>query len=717
LVLSSVFFLSINTRLTIKYMVVMVDDHSAPRVEPNPNCPYCSGLDAIRLSAENDLRRGVQDLRNNALASCRGCWLLFHGVTKALAATGKSDHVQILHKGTNDRRYTIFIAYEASNRLSRDFRFILLDKDEVTPIASINFRSPQEYWQCFPACSSFGDTSSAYSTEWAIDRIHSCQSQCVECRRPVGLLPTRVLDVGVAGEVGFRDDLQLREGGGERGQYACLSHRWGHIPPFRLFSANLETLKGRILWQQLPESYKDAIQFTRKIGLRYLWIDALCILQDDNDDWDREWAKMGDVFSFSTLTLAATASRDDTQGMFRTIEPPPVINFTDTNGRSRNLVVYESKLTSLSRELTKAPLLGRAWVFQERLLSPRMLHFCNGFLVFECMHQTITEDGFYSRTTSQSKIEHIRSLTESSESGLASKWRSIVEDYSWQNFTFERDRLPAIYGLSRQMASYRKDEYISGLWYRSILDDLAWRKPQRMNKRSLAPTWSWAKGDGGIVYDIKVPMTPQARLISHSEVNPGRDATFSSNGSSAASTYTDESARSKDKLSVPGKERPVSSWSSASRRSSMMRPTASSRVSSFITPSIRTTNSSGASTPTATHSITLHGRLGRLPVILGQSFPKMRPLRLTEFTRDASFPQPVLFPDNWLEADALEGRLYCVQLGYDEQYIYGLALRVRNETSFERIGLIRCEFAKNIPMEHQLLLMEKGCEETNVTIF
>jgi len=95
----------------------------------------------------------------------------------------------------------------------------------------------------------------------------------------------------------------------------------------------------------------------------------------------------------------------------------------------------------------------------------------------------------------------------------------------------------------------------------------------------------------------------------------------------------------------------------------------------------------------------------------------MKPLRFTEFVRNTALPQPLLFPDTWLEADALNGSLYCLQLGYTNEAIFGLALKIRDQSSFERIGLVRAEFGNEIPREMQLHLIEHGCEETNVTIF
>jgi len=606
-------------------------------------------------------------------------------------------------------------------RCVRDFRFILLDTDDISALASVTFRCANESWRCFPFSSTFGDTSSIQSTEWAIGKVHHCQSHCVECRRPVGPLPTRVLDLGVPGEINLNDDLQLREGGSERAEYACLSHRWCHVPLLRMLSADLEAWKRNIVFSSLPATFQDAVVFTRKAGLRYLWIDAMCIMQNDPNDWERECSRMADVFSFSTLTLAATSAKDDSHGLFRLIEPPSRFNVTESKGRVRDLIVYESRLTSLSRELTRAHLVSRAWAYQERLLSPRVLHFCNGFLVFECMHQTVTEDGFISNTA-QPKIDHMRAMAESTQRSLATRWRHAVQIYSSLNLTFERDRLPAIAGLAQQMVRYRKDDYISGLWTSSIIDDLAWRKPQRMNKRSTAPSWSWAKGNGGIHYDPSAPLTPQAQLVAHANsdlqnyighlstntLSNRRSPTVNSTNSNSSgrfSTHSNKSARSS------------SSNSSLSVRSSiMMRPTTSDRVSSFITPSIRASES-GSDSHTMTASITLSGRLGRMPVILGQSLPHMKPLRFTEFVRNTVLPQPLLFPDTWLEADALNGSLYCLQLGYTDEAIFGLALKIRDQFSFERIGLVRAEFGKGIPREEQMHLMDHGCEETNVTIF
>jgi hypothetical protein len=378
-------------------------------------------------------------------------------------------------------------------------------------------------------------------------------------------------------------------------------------------------------------------------------------------------------------------------------------------------------LTSLSRELTRATLMSRAWAYQERLLSPRVLHFCNGFLVFECMHQTVTEDGFISNAA-QPKIDHTRALADSNQKSLAARWRHAVQIYSSLNLTFEQDRLPAIAGLAQQMARYRNDDYISGIWTSSIIDDLAWRKPQRMNKRSTAPSWSWAKGDGGIYYDPSAPLTPQCQLVAHtnSDVqktvgNLSANALSHRRSSTANSTNSNSSAR----LSTHSKKslKSSSSHSNLSARSStMMWPTTSHRVSSFIITSIRTLGAC-ADSPTTTAAITLSGRLGRIPVVLGQSFPHMKPLRFTEFVRSTTLPQPLLFPDTWLDADALSGSLYCLQLGYTDEAIFGLALKIRDQFSFERVGLVRAEFGKGIPREEQMHLMDHGCEENKVTIF
>jgi hypothetical protein len=185
--------------------------------------------------------------------------------------------------------------------------------------------------------------------------------------------------------------------------YVALSHCWGRRQSCITTSETLELYKRGIPWDTIPKTFKDAMQFSLKLGVKYIWIDSLCIIQDRPSDWDIESSKMADVYQNSYLTLAATASSGDSEGCY-----PEDIN--DANACEEHLpndpaisrrIAVRKKLLHWNTApqtvfQTEYPLLSRAWVFQERLLSPRVLHFCNSELIWECRQGANCECGWFS---------------------------------------------------------------------------------------------------------------------------------------------------------------------------------------------------------------------------------------------------------------------------------------------------------------------------------
>jgi Heterokaryon incompatibility protein (HET) len=170
--------------------------------------------------------------------------------------------------------------------------------------------------------------------------------------------------------------------------YATLSHRWGNAPFCRLLQENILSFTGDIPFSILPQTFQDAITTVDKLGIEYLWIDSLCIVQDSTADWTVEAARMSKVYANSYLNLAATASRNSQEGLFRTREPSYVKQCRYVPHEDR----YFSKFISSIRQkstvgwdcvnpsdwvtaIVEAPLNSRAWVYQERALAPRILHF------------------------------------------------------------------------------------------------------------------------------------------------------------------------------------------------------------------------------------------------------------------------------------------------------------------------------------------------------
>ncbi|KAH8710106.1 heterokaryon incompatibility protein-domain-containing protein, partial [Phaeosphaeriaceae sp. PMI808] len=144
-----------------------------------------------------------------------------------------------------------------------------------------------------------------------ISACSSSHSTCSPGHQRTTPLPRRVVDVG---SEETNEAPRLFESNGELNYYISLSHCWGRGQHFVTETANLRERCTAICWASLPKTFQDAITITRKLGIRYLWIDSLCILQDDSADWDIELAKMGDIYKNSYLTIAVVSASDDQTG-------------------------------------------------------------------------------------------------------------------------------------------------------------------------------------------------------------------------------------------------------------------------------------------------------------------------------------------------------------------------------------------------------------------
>jgi len=329
-------------------------------------------------------------------------------------------------------------------------------------------------------------------------------------------LPTRVLDLGPPGSSG---SIRLYKTRNRKGRYVCLSHCWG--TGHGLLKTTQDTLlvrKRGILESELPKTFLDAVIFTRMLRIRYLWIDSLCIIQDDNHDWQREASNMQSIYRHSYLTLAASKSGGPNEGLF-SVSPEEFklrkIPFK-TNRGTRNIVSVRHSITHLgSRD--HFPLLKRGWVFQERVLSGRVLHFGPQELAWECMCYTSCEcahGGTWDEDNDFSKFWFPGLLTEPNIVPWQHMWYNIVENYSALDLTFEKDIFPALSGIAQRMMKVRDTRYLAGLWDDTLIEDLLWHRRSRVNRWESAvriqqcarpgvwraPTWSWASVKGAVEF-------------------------------------------------------------------------------------------------------------------------------------------------------------------------------------------------------------------------
>ncbi|KAH7311603.1 heterokaryon incompatibility protein-domain-containing protein [Stachybotrys elegans] len=350
------------------------------------------------------------------------------------------------------------------------------------------------------------DTSSDAALQTTISWIEECTTRHEKCNNAAPpFSPQRILMIE-------EPHVRLIQNPPVAIRYACLSHCWGDGPTLQLTNATLETLLHGVRMDEMPKTFREACEMCTKLGITYLWIDSLCINQDDLSDWTTVSGTIESIYANAYLTLAATASSDSNRGLHRRM-PSQMASFPLSSHPGlfirRRLPDFPSESTE-SDEISH-PLLHRGWVLQERTLSARVLHFTGHMLVWECETITMSEDGSVNFNHSNpNHAHHGNSYTPFRRSGRledsAKTWRDQVEHYSKLDLTYERDRLPAISALAKHMLTRRSverpgegDEYYAGLFKSSFLGDLAWVPRSMDDQLALCdtntpptPSWSWA---------------------------------------------------------------------------------------------------------------------------------------------------------------------------------------------------------------------------------
>jgi hypothetical protein len=270
--------------------------------------------------------------------------------------------------------------------------------------------------------------------------------------------------------------------------------------PFKLVRDNFTNLRIGIFDSELCKTFKDAIIIAKHIGLQYVWIDSLCIVQDDPEDWRRESAKMSSVYGCSTINIAATSAQDGTMGCFST-EPWKIRLPITIRGKT---TLGDFLVDNPYPNFHGQPLLHQAWVFQERFLAARTLHFTNSQIFWECKENHWSET-WPNETASWLTLP---SLFPKASREFSQIWPNAVIMYSRGNLTYPTDRLVAISGVAKWIEAQTKDDYLAGMWRKNLEMQLAWclvrnkDDPSSLTRHTeyLAPSWSWASVLGSIDY-------------------------------------------------------------------------------------------------------------------------------------------------------------------------------------------------------------------------
>lgn len=245
------------------------------------------------------------------------------------------------------------------------------------------------------------DTNTASEASFRLVRLWL--SRCLKTHKQCALristlpeVPTRILDIEAGSH--YRN-LKLVSGSGRFGPYIALSHVWGRQRIIITTKANLDEHSLEIPWDHLSKTFQDAVRISRELNVQYLWIDSLCIVQDSAEDWEIESAKMGEYYRNAILTVAATRSEDGRGGCFSDsnswlLKPCPTSNSwsRSSSGGFEFIRPSTSAITYASSASNEENLLEhRAWCFQERLLSPRLLNYSHEGLSLLCLSSYASE--------------------------------------------------------------------------------------------------------------------------------------------------------------------------------------------------------------------------------------------------------------------------------------------------------------------------------------
>jgi hypothetical protein len=386
-------------------------------------------------------------------------------------------------------------------------------------------------------------TESTTSQETILRWYRDCLENHEECR-PIfdgSYLPSRLIDIGQPFSSEPARLVTIKNGSTIDSKnvydcapaYATLSHSWGKSQPLRLLTQNVRQMKQGIPRETLPRVFSEAVTVCWQLGIRYLWIDCLCICQDSEEDWAKESNLMGKIYSYAIINIAATGSINCDGSLFDATRDSPsagLISWGIVPGSK--FVVVENNI-EWAKSFLNQPLLRRAWVMQERFLATRIIHFARSELAWECRTIAATES-YPIQVPDVLRPFHDRRnrfwRTDFTEDDGA--WSVLIGEYSKCELTFSKDKLVALSGLISALKNkglarghcwagmWEADLPYCLLWTRAAMDKSRWPKVRPYKYR--APSWSWASLECPIWTEWASGAT-ESPLISHWEVKEDSD--------------------------------------------------------------------------------------------------------------------------------------------------------------------------------------------------
>lgn len=306
----------------------------------------------------------------------------------------------------------------------------------------------------------------------------------------------------------------------KKGHYIALSHRWGGKMTLKTTKSSLNRLTTGFSLSDVPRTFQDAILVAKALEVNYLWIDSLCIVQDDHEEWIEQSAKMGSIYHKAAFTIAAHSPGQCHEGFLWRYQVPSALRINPQHGGPEFFVsIPELHIKQFHRSFFQSEITQRAWVLQELTLSPRILHFVENSLIWECEHRPPDFRSRISMLPEEEQFNHRDGLyalpLETSatifrkvgtELGLYAAWLQLVQQYSDYQMTKKGDKLVALAGivhvLRNKIANPNERHYHCGVFQSDIERSLMWYKQEESQGHlERAPSWSWASTDGRLYFD------------------------------------------------------------------------------------------------------------------------------------------------------------------------------------------------------------------------
>lgn len=363
-------------------------------------------------------------------------------------------------------------------------------------------------------------------------------STCVATHKACGFThgskwaPTRLLKLNAA-----NDTFQLVSNDEVNPGSLCaaLSHCWGSkswASRLILNSDNDASLSREQPLAMLPTTFRDAFTIVRRLNLQYIWIDRFCIYQDSEEDWQKEASMMDTVYRNSYVCISALSANVDDGGCFFTrdlqaVKPSIVSISRDGESQPELYSAFRLDSNAWQRTFSREVLISRAWVVQERLLVPRILHFGKDQIYWECNEEfrSETNPDYEWRRTEAARYKDFADFSELQTAwkvligghipdkkdptvALGNEWLGILRFYSGRELSHEQDKLVAISAIAKDMKRRLENlgeptDYFAGIWGLWLLHSLLWsvsayaaqkHRPQHYR----APSWSWASVDSAV---------------------------------------------------------------------------------------------------------------------------------------------------------------------------------------------------------------------------